>query len=311
MVNDNQPNINVYIMTHGPICEIIPDYCSPLEIGCSVRNEFHYPLRDNADDDNISDKDSLYCELTGLYYIWKSDRHSITGLAHYRRLFTIDSNQIQYLIWKYDVIIPDYVYCKKSIRESYEKSHVQDDWNIMMDVLQSMYPDYYPDAVKIFEKSRFIPYNMFISKREILESYCEWLFPLLFSIEPKINLRNRSRYQGRAIGFLAERLFILWVFHNNLKVKNISVLTLPPSLDDELGRKIFNVRYAIASPSSSLRYKEWKADLKSKGIFIINNAGANSKKETLAVYLYNYSKLLFYYAIKCYNYYNNHIRCLE
>jgi len=302
-------NIMVYIMTHGPLCEIIPEYCSPLEIGCSVRNEFHYPLKDNADSDNISNKNSLYCELTGLYYIWKSDRHQISGLSHYRRLFTIDSKHIISILDEYDMIIPDYAYSKKSVRDSYADSHVQDDWNVMMDVLKFMYPDYYPDVVKIFEKSRFIPYNMFISKREILESYCEWLFPLLFSIESKLNLNNRSQYQSRAIGFLAERLFILYVYHNNLKVKNVSVITLPPSLDDELGRKIFNVRYAVASPSSSIRYKEWKEDLKSKGISIIDNDGANSSKETLAVYLYNTSKLVFYYVIKCYNYYNNHIRC--
>lgn len=38
--------------------------------------------------DNISDRNYLYCELTGTYWLWKNVQADVKGLFHYRRVLT-------------------------------------------------------------------------------------------------------------------------------------------------------------------------------------------------------------------------------
>ena len=59
---------------------------------------------------------------------------------------------------------------------------------------------------------------MFIARKEILEKYCEWLFPILQFCEEKIGSKSDS-YQNRYIGFLAERLLTVFLeYHKEYKV---------------------------------------------------------------------------------------------
>lgn len=37
--------------------------------------------------DNISENNPHYCELTGLYWMWKNTNYEEIGLCHYRRFF--------------------------------------------------------------------------------------------------------------------------------------------------------------------------------------------------------------------------------
>ena len=51
----------------------------------NIREKF---LVDQSHDgDNIDDLNPWYCELTGLYHLWKNTTDDIIGLEHYRRYF--------------------------------------------------------------------------------------------------------------------------------------------------------------------------------------------------------------------------------
>ena len=65
--------------------------------------------------------------------------------------------------------------------------------------------------------------NMFISNRKFVDDYCTWLFDILFEVEKKINFSDDA-YQKRVFGFISERLFTLYIFHNKLKVKELPLL---------------------------------------------------------------------------------------
>ena len=44
-------------------------------------------------------------------------------------------------------------------------------------------------------------YNMFISKKEIIDGYCEWVFPILFELEKGINAKDYDDYRKRSMAF--------------------------------------------------------------------------------------------------------------
>jgi hypothetical protein len=216
-------DIAVYIITHGPECYQIPDYCLPLEVGAALRNNFQYELRDDSSDDNISKKNKLYSEITGLYWMWKNDNHKHVGLYHYRRMFNLNDKKIREYLKKYDFIFPKKIRMISTCEEFYKSAHSENDWEIMINVLKEMYPQYYLTSQLIFQQKRSYYYNMFITKKGALDKYCNWLFPLIAMIENRLDLRERDEYQSKAIAFMCERLFTLYVLHNNFKIKEVRI----------------------------------------------------------------------------------------
>ena len=78
----------IYIITHKSFKQYFsdPDHYRILHVGQNQNTESDY-LNDFSGD-SISEKNGSFCELTGLYWIWKNDSSSeqtITGLLHYRR----------------------------------------------------------------------------------------------------------------------------------------------------------------------------------------------------------------------------------
>ncbi|MEI7363628.1 DUF4422 domain-containing protein, partial [Pectobacterium parmentieri] len=90
------------------------------------------------------------------------------------------------------------------------------------------HPDYIFDFDRIMHGTKINLYNMFVSKKSIIDKYFEWLFPILFSVENKIPYQTYDHYQQRVFGFMAERLFNVWLHHNSrdFKIKYLSVVNV-------------------------------------------------------------------------------------
>ena len=61
-------------------------------------------------------------------------------------------------------------------------------------------------------------YNIVVAKREVLDAYCEWLFPLLFRIE-EINDPKGEKIPNRYIGYIGETLETLYFMCNGEKLR--------------------------------------------------------------------------------------------
>ena len=75
----------IYIAAHKQFTSLEMDGYIPLQVGAENNIDLGY-LKDNVGD-NISEKNPNYCELTGLYWIWKNCNDEYKGLVHYRRYF--------------------------------------------------------------------------------------------------------------------------------------------------------------------------------------------------------------------------------
>lgn len=202
--------IALYVATHNQSIEPENDYNVPIQTGAALAKELFCTQTDDTGM-HISEKNREYCELTALYWIWKNSTYSIVGLEHYRRRFLIDPTQICGVLEKYDVIVPPAYYFRKSLRDEYNYFHVAEDMNKMLDVIQELYPDMKSSVETVLNNNMLIPYNMIIAKKEFVDAYCQWLFPLLFELEKRLGMSSRDSYQKRVMGFLAERLFTVYV----------------------------------------------------------------------------------------------------
>lgn len=148
----------IYIMTHKEFQVPQASGYFPLQVGREGKEKLGY-LCDNAGE-NISEKNAFYCELTGLYWMWKNVSCDIAGLCHYRRYFVkhkaaqrgsrleeelLDCAYIGKCLQKYDLIIPNSgMLREKSVRNHYGVHHHLEDLMICGEVLKEKYPEDYP-----------------------------------------------------------------------------------------------------------------------------------------------------------------------
>lgn len=202
------------------------------------RKDFIY----DDDGDNISVKNSNYCELTGLYWIWKNSKDPYVGICHYRRFFTKNNlslkkkyfytyNELEKMLEKTDCLVADRLYVQDdTIYDHYARYHFKKDLDILGKLIEEEFPDY-KDAFKdAFSKNYFYPCNMMFCKKELFDDYAKWLFDLMGKFESLIDISEYSTDQARIFGFLTERLLNVWIIKNNLKVKEVPMIQTDSSL---------------------------------------------------------------------------------
>lgn len=198
------------------------DYIIPFQTGTEETGKVLGKYQDNTLE-NISCRNSIYSELTALYWLWKNSKDDFVGLCHYRRFFEISSNEINHHIADKKVIVPKIAYLGRSIKNQYAHNHNRHIWDTAINVLEEKYPEYYISSKSVFAYNSMYPFNMIICGKEFLDAYSTWLFKILFEVEKIVRQQELDNYQQRYAGFLAERLLTLFLMHNNIEIieKNI------------------------------------------------------------------------------------------
>lgn len=232
-------NIRTYVVTHKEY--EIPNYLinegySLISVGNG--KIINKGFRDD-EGDNISHKNSNYCELTALYWSWKNDiTNGVKGLCHYRRYFTksIISQDKKYFLSKKDIekyfddgieyILP---YKSRYVRNAdynYLKCGRKKDLNTLRDVINEKYPQYIKDYDYVMTHNWSYLTNMMITTSYQWDLYCKWLFDILFEVEKRTDLTGYSKEEARIYGYMSERLLSVWILHNDFKIKELRTVNI-------------------------------------------------------------------------------------
>lgn len=186
--------------------------------------------------DNISEKNSNYCELTGLYWLWKNCRDAQKGIVHYRRFFTKNSfsanprfyygiDELNKYLEKYDILVAEKLFVPtENVYEDYCVAHYKKDIETLKELIEGKYPDYMEAFNSVLGRRYYSPANMLYCNSNVFDSYCEWLFDVLFEFEKRIDITDYNSEQARIYGFIAERMLNVWIEKKRLKVKRLRIV---------------------------------------------------------------------------------------
>ena len=146
---NNMQKLTVLVITHKDYEFPISACYRPIFVGKranALKNEGFY--QDNSGI-NIAEKNSGFCELTGLYWAWKTVywNNEYVGLVHYRRYFAgkaldlkkkqiASESELLTILEKYDVILPrKRNYFIESIYSHYQHAHHVKDLNCTREII--------------------------------------------------------------------------------------------------------------------------------------------------------------------------------
>ncbi len=236
--------IKVIVASHKPYWMPVDPVYQPLQVGAAGKETFGSAwLRDDRGR-NISERNPSYCELTGLYWMWKNLDADVLGLCHYRRYFgtpvpfpvrllkekkarILTGPWIEMLLRGADIILPGKRQYWIETRESqYAHAHHAEDLRVAETVLQERYPDFIPAWRHMLSSHSGHICNMLIARRELMDEYCTWLFGVLFECEKRLDISAYSGNDRRVFGFLGERLLDAWVETKQLRYTEVPILNL-------------------------------------------------------------------------------------
>jgi len=196
---------------------------------------------------NISHKNSLYNEMTGLYWAWKNydqlNNPDYIGLMHYRRHFVYREGEIKVyevndfdekyyldeinysveevkkLVSKCDFIA--HIGRVNNVYKHYIENHKKEDLDLAFKIMIEKYPDYWDVAEKYLAEDYSNFGNMFILSKKLFFDYCEWIFDILAEFENQVDCSEKRM-------FISERLSGVFIA-NLMKQKQYKHKILPMS----------------------------------------------------------------------------------
>lgn len=228
--------LKIYEVTHKKFIPVIESAYSVLQAGAQKKEVTGYLCDDTGD--NISAYNSKINECTALYWIWKNTNERICGLNHYRRFFKSPVNgysmlqewEIRLLMDRYDIVVAKPVYfngitVRSVLYNEVTKDAFDSGWKALMQIFRHKSEAEEQAFDYVFMGNMFYPCNMIITRKEILNKYCSWLFPILFQMMEEVEIKDSwDRYSKRIIGFFAERLLTVWLVQNNYRIKELPVI---------------------------------------------------------------------------------------
>ncbi len=218
--------VKVIVAAHKP-CEMPEDALYlPMQAGAALREPIGFK-GDNSGD-TISEKNGSYCELTCLYWGWKNLESDYIGLAHYRRHFSLKDKkpltleQAECLLKDTDILLPKKrKYYIENLYDHYAHTLEEAPLAEAGRIIAEDYPEYYPEFERLKKRTCAHMFNMMVMRKDIFDSYCEWLFELLSKLEKRVDVADMSTFEARFYGRVSELMLDIWLNTNGYSYKEI------------------------------------------------------------------------------------------
>lgn len=244
----DSPDVKIIIAAHKRYCIPQDDIYLPIHVGAEGKESIGYQ-GDNIGE-NISRLNPYFCELTGMYWMWKNLQADYLGVAHYRRHFcfrkkkaksakeskwksVLSCKEAQSLCKQYDVIVPGKRhYVIESLESHYAHTHYKEHLEKTREIISEQYPKYLDSYDKVLKQKSGYMFNMFLMRTDLVDEYCRFLFDVLFELNKRVDTSDYSTFQARYPGRVGEILFNVWldreVKEQRLKVKVIRHIHMEP-----------------------------------------------------------------------------------
>ena len=220
-------SVKVVIATHKKYQMPTDELYLPLHVGAEGKFDNHGDpldlgyLKDNTGD-NISELNSSFCELTGMYWAWKNLNADYIGLVHYRRHFSMKKkrglanvltlSELSPYLGIVKIFVPNKRrYYIETLYSHYAHTHYASQLDETRKIIMEKYPEYLGSYDKVVKRTYGYMFNMMIMEKSFLNDYCEWLFDILFELRKRIEMPDLSPFQGRFYGRISEIIFNVWL----------------------------------------------------------------------------------------------------
>lgn len=242
-MEQKKQDIIILVATHKKYRMPGDEIYLPLHVGRAGKEDLGY-AGDNTGD-NISEKNSSWCELTGLYWGWKNLDCNYMGLVQYRRHFMyqrkgsrfqsiLNGQEARIILSKHDIILPkarNYRVCTLEEHfENYDMS-IPEDLKNLRKAIQKISPDYAAAVETVMHRKKGHMCNMFVMKKNYLNQFCAWEFSVLEEFEKTVSAERK-----RIVGYVAEHMLDIWITKNNLSYFECDVALL--DVKNEIDRRI-------------------------------------------------------------------------
>lgn len=169
--------------------------------------------------DNIDRLNRWYCELTGLYHMWKNSGADYVGLEHYRRFFASIKNETrrmeigeaQEILEHHDIIVTEYHHGPRYTALQWFKDSSRNRIRYveyLRKFLEVLGEEDRVGFAEYLNRHSLIQCNMFIGKRPVVDQWCSYIFETLSRYD---RVCPPSENNIRMDGYLAEHMFGYWL----------------------------------------------------------------------------------------------------
>lgn len=217
-----------YVITHVRFPVHEDDMYKVLCVG-GLRSDNHLM---EADGDNIMQYNRRINECTGLYWIWKNTSSEYIGMSHYRRWFyndrfphddsRLDAERVETLMADHDIILTGRRWFNWRVIDNMRIAlgeELTEQANIVFQqMIEKHHPDYIDAYNRVMQGDNMHICNLFVTRRPIMNEYCEWLFSFLLDAADGIDVTGLTIKQQRVAGYFAEAMWTVWLQNQNLRI---------------------------------------------------------------------------------------------